>query len=229
MVEDRYMSKDQGKLGLISDEMGSKEYFDKIAPQWDRLQESFFSEAVRDKALSVAGVQPCLLAADIGCGTGFITEGLIKSGLRVIAIDRSQAMLSEMKSKFAGLEDIIDYRLGEYIELPIPDGTVDYAFANMYLHHVENPSEAIKEMARILKPGGKLIITDLDEHNFEFLRREHNDRWMGFKRDDIRKWLEEAGLKDIDLDCVGENCCTTSACGKEKAQISIFIGSGRQK
>jgi hypothetical protein len=47
---------------------------------------------------------------------------------------------------------------------------------------------------------------------------------MGFKRDDIRKWFEEAGLKDVNLDCVGENCCTTSSCGKEMAQISIFIG-----
>jgi len=61
--------------------MGSKEYFDEIAPQWDRLQESFFSNAVRDKALSIADVQPGFLTADIGCGTGFITEGLIKSSL----------------------------------------------------------------------------------------------------------------------------------------------------
>ncbi len=125
--------------------MESGNYFDEVAPQWDRLRESFFSKAVRDKALSVANVHPGRIAADIGCGTGFIAEGLVQRGLKVIAVDGSQSMLSEMKQKFAGL-DLIDYRLGEAGSLPIQNEKVDYAFANMYLHHVEVPPEAIKEM-----------------------------------------------------------------------------------
>jgi ubiquinone/menaquinone biosynthesis C-methylase UbiE len=205
----------------------SRNYFDKVAPQWDILRESFFSKAVRDKALSVADVHPGRIAADIGCGTGFITEGLVQRGLKVIAVDGSQAMLSEMKQKFAGL-DQIDYRLGEAGSLPIWGETVDYAFANMYLHHVDTPADAIKEMARILKPGGMLVITDLDEHNFEFLKREHKDRWMGFSREDIKKWLKEAGLQDATVDCVGENCCASSSCGSERAKISIFVASGKK-
>jgi precorrin-6B methylase 2 len=62
--------------------MEPRSYFDEVAPQWDRLRESFFSEAVRVKALSVANVNPDGIAADIGCGTGFITEGLVQRGLR---------------------------------------------------------------------------------------------------------------------------------------------------
>lgn len=207
--------------------MDCNKYFDLVAPQWDKLRESFFSTAVGEKAISMADVRPGQLAADIGCGTGFITEGLIKSGLKVIAVDGSQAMLSEMRQKFAAVNQI-DYRLGEAGSLPIQEGTLDYAFANMYLHHVESPPESIKEIARALKPGGKLIITDLDCHNFEFLRREHNDRWMGFKRDDIRRWFEEAGLSDVVVDCVGENCCAASSCGKENAKIGIFVAFGRR-
>jgi len=92
--------------------MESGNYFDEVAPQWDRLRESFFSKAVRDKAFAVANLQEGRIAADIGCGTGFITEGLVQRGLSVIAVDGSQNMLSEMKQKFAGL-DLIDYRLGE--------------------------------------------------------------------------------------------------------------------
>lgn len=182
---------------------------------------------MRDKALSVANVYQGQIAADIGCGTGFVTEGLVQRGLRVIAVDGSEVMLSEMKRKFACV-DLIDYRLGDASLLPIRNETVDYAFANMYLHHAEVPQEAIKEMARILKPGGMLVITDLDTHNFDFLKWEHNDRWMGFIRDDIRKWLEEAGLLDVFVDCVGENCCASSSCGSEKAKISIFVASGKK-
>jgi hypothetical protein len=81
-------------------------------------------------------------------------------------------------------------------------------------------------MARILKPGGKLVITDLDEHNFDFLRTEQNDRWMGFKREDISNWFLQAGLKNVKIDCADENCCSTSNCGCTEAKISIFIAQG---
>ena len=182
---------------------------------------------MRDKALSVANVHPGRIEADIGCETGFITEGLVQRGLAVIAVDGSEAMLSQMMQKFTEL-DQIEYRMGEAGSLPIHDETVDYAFANMYLHHVELPPEAIKEMARICKPGGMLVITDLDAHSNEFLKREHNDSGMGFQRDDIRRWFEEAGLKGVAVECVGENCCASSSCGSERAEISIFVASGKK-
>ena len=207
--------------------MNSKKYFDKVATQWDNMQQSFFSEDVRDKAFSVARVQKGKIAADIGAGSGFISEGLIHKGLKVIAVDQSEAMLVEMRKKFSGAEGI-EYRLGETEKLPIPDEAVEYAFANMYVHHVESPQEAIKEMARILKLGGELVITDMDEHEFRFLKEEHHDRWMGFKREDVRRWFEEAGLKNVIVDCVGESCCAQSSCGDESASISIFVASGEK-
>jgi ubiquinone/menaquinone biosynthesis C-methylase UbiE len=205
--------------------MSSKPYFDDVAQQWDTLRQSFFSENVRTKALAVAGVHAGESAADIGAGTGFITQGLVSSGLKVIAVDPSSAMLETMKTKFSGHAEI-EYRTGEAEHLPIANEVVDYVFANMCLHHVETPAEAIKEMTRVLKPGGKLIITDLDEHTFEFLRTEQHDRWMGFKREDVLAWLNAAGLHDAAVDCVGENCCAQSSCGCQQATVSIFVASG---
>lgn len=204
-----------------------KQYFDEVAQQWDKMRKSFFSETLRDKVFSTASIQKGKTAADIGAGTGFITEGLIRNGLKVIAADHSEAMLEEMRKKFSSVKGI-NYHLGEAEKLPIPDGTVDYAFANMYLHHVEFPLKAIKEMVRILKPGGKLIITDLDEHTHKFLRGEHHDRWLGFKREDIRQWFQEAGLKNVIVDCAGESCCAQSSRGSKNAFISIFIASGER-
>ncbi len=207
--------------------MNSKKYFDEVAHQWDNMQQSFFSEDVRDKAFSVARVKKGKIAADIGAGSGFITEGLIGKGLKVIAVDQSEAMLEEMRKKFSSAEGI-EYCLGAAEKLPIPDEAVDYAFANMYIHHVESPQKAIKEMVRILKPGGELVITDMDEHEFKFLKEEHHDRWMGFKREDVRRWFEEARLKNVIVDCVGESCCAQSSCGDESASISMFVASGEK-
>jgi len=207
--------------------MGSKQYFDKVADQWDTMRKAFFSETVREKAMSAAGVLPGKLVADIGAGTGFITEGLLQKGLKVIAVDQSEEMIHQMKNKF-GEVPMIDYRIGDAGAIPIEDGRVDYAFANMFLHHMEDPQSAIKEMARILKPGGILVITDLNKHDFEFLKTEQNDRWLGFRRSDVKRWFVKSGLKDVKVDCTGENCCAESSCGCEGASISIFVASGRK-
>ena len=205
--------------------MSSVQYFDDVAPQWDRMRKSFYSEHVREKALAVAGVQSDRYAADLGAGTGFISEGLVAHGLKVIAIDQSDTMLAVMRAKFAGHADI-EYRTGDAGHLPIPDQSVDYVFANMYLHHVESPAQAIWEMARILKPGGRVVITDLDEHNYEFLRAEHHDRWMGFRREEVKAWFSAAGLHEVEVNSVGEDCCAQSSCSCGQATVSIFVASG---
>ena len=205
--------------------MESRQYFETVAPQWDNLRKGFFSEAVRERAFDAAGAVAGKIAADIGAGSGFVTERLIKSGIRVIAVDRSEAMLEEMRRKF-GDGAAVEYRIGEAESLPLENRSVDYVFANMCLHHVESPSSAIREMARILKPGGRLVITDLDRHDFDFLRTEHCDRWMGFDRPDVARWCAEAGLVDVKIDCVGENCCAASQSGCGEAAVSIFVASG---
>lgn len=206
----------------------SKGYFEKVANEWDDLQQTFFSDSARNKAFAVANIKRGDTIADVGAGTGYITEGLIDKGVKVIAVDQSLLMLKEMQSKFSKY-DTIDYRVGDSENLPINESEVDFAFANMYLHHVDNPEKSIKEMTRIIKKGGKLLITDLDEHSHEFLRTEQYDKWLGFKRDDIKKWFELAGLKNVVVDCVGDKCCADSECKQtDRAEISIFIGYGEK-
>jgi ubiquinone/menaquinone biosynthesis C-methylase UbiE len=207
--------------------MDGRRYFNEAAPRWDKIRRTFFSEAVREKAISAANVVSGKVAADIGARTGFITEGLIEKELKVIAVDQSELMLREMRKKFDGI-GTIDYRIGDAISLPIEDVHVDYVFTNMFLHPVESPADAIEEMARILKLTGSLVITDFDEHEFEFLKTEHYDRWLGFRREDIKQWLTEAGLKEVKFDYAGENCCAQAGHGNANASISIFMASGRK-
>lgn len=182
-------------------EKGSRKYFESVASKWDEMRRSFYSEEVREGAYKEAGILPGRVAADIGCGTGFITEGLLKKGLKVIAVDQSPAMLAQLVSVMSSPS--LDARQGEAESLPIDDGSVDYAFANMFLHHVESPPVAIGEMARIIRPGGVLVITDMDEHDFDFLLTEQHDRWAGFARSDVREWFLDAGLQEVEVGPVG--------------------------
>lgn len=202
----------------------SKAYFDEIGGGWDELQRGFFSDAVRDAVLAAAGTRAGDLVADLGAGTGFLTQGLVGRGAEVIAVDQSVAMLHALRVKFPSA-DQVTCRAGDAGALPIESGTVDQAVANMFLHHVDDPAKAIGEMARILKAGGRLVITDLDAHDFEFLRVEHHDRWMGFDRGDVKRWFVDAGLDDVSVDCVGQDCCATS-CAGESIAASIFIAKG---
>ena len=206
--------------------MNSKEYFETVADKWDRLSRNFFNETLREKAIVEAGIKSGKVAADIGAGTGFLSEAIINKGVRVIAVDKSIAMLKKLKSKL-GKSGLVECRLGEAEKLPLAANEVDYVLANMYLHHVERPAVAVKEMARILKPGGKLVITDMDAHNIQFLKEEHHDRWPGFRREEVKRWFIEAGLKKVKVGCVGESCCAKSEKG-EKASISLFIASGEK-
>lgn len=205
----------------------SKEYFDEVASNWDNMRNDFFSDEVRLAAYKTADVEEGKIAADIGAGTGYISEGLIQKNMKIIAVDQSEEMLNLLKDKFSCYKDLKCIQgVGE--SLPIEDNSVDYVFANMFLHHVQNPSLVIKEMQRILKSGGKLVITDLDEHNFEFLKTEQYDVWMGFDRQKIKEWFEDTGLHNVTVNCVGSNCCSDSNSRCEKASISIFIAYGEK-
>ncbi|MDI6861418.1 MAG: class I SAM-dependent methyltransferase [Caldisericia bacterium] len=208
--------------------MNNKDYFDKVSEKWDEMRKEFYSENVREKVINQIDLRKDIIAADIGAGTGFITEGLIKLGIKVIAVDKSPKMIEQMKKKFKDCE-LIEYKIVTSDTLPIENNFIDYVFANMYLHHIENPQKAINEMVRILKLGGKLILTDLDKHNFEFLKTEQNDFWLGFDRETIKKWFIESGLIDVKVDCIGENCCSKSTNSNNIAKISIFIATGIKK
>ncbi|MBM4168647.1 MAG: methyltransferase domain-containing protein [Ignavibacteria bacterium] len=208
--------------------MNSKEYFDRISDRWDSIRSGFFSENLGKKAVDAASLSPGASVADIGAGSGFITEELLTRGHHVIAVDQSEKMLLALRTR-VGDRGSIDCRVGEDRSLPVADSSVDAALANMFLHHVESPPDAIREMARIVKPGGRVVLSDLDEHTFEFLRTEQHDRWMGFKRDDIRRWFAEAGLIDISVTSAEETCCASSECGGETAKVTIFLAAGTKK
>jgi C_GCAxxG_C_C family probable redox protein len=201
--------------------MNSKGYFETVVPQWEQMRRDFFPDNLCEIALTEADIQPGRIAADIGAGSGFISRGLARRGMRVIAVDQSPAMLEQLRRHVPAA----DCRIVAAESLPLADSEVDYVFANMYLHHVPDPAAALREMASILRPGGKLVITDLDRHDYEFLRVEHHDCWMGFDRARVTGWLTGAGLTEVKVTCAGQNCCACSRNGSAKAAVSIFLAS----
>jgi ubiquinone/menaquinone biosynthesis C-methylase UbiE len=201
------------------------EYFDQVADKWDEMRRAFFGDGVRDAAIAAAGVTAGALVVDVGTGTGFLAEAALNRGARVIGIDISERMLAQVSARFA--ERPFEARRGDTGELPIGSAEADAVLANMVLHHAIDPPAAIREMARALKPGGTLVVTDADTHAHEWLRTEQHDQWLGFARDDIDRWFRAAGLEEVAVGDTHELCSPTSSCGT-RAAITIFIAKGRK-
>lgn len=207
----------------------SAAYFEKVAGQWDDLRSGYFTEAVREAAIAKAYLHPEMIVADVGAGTGFMSAGLAPLVKQVQVLDGSAAMLEVARKNLSGLDNLT-FQVADGLALPEPDGELDAVFANMYLHHCPNPLAAICEMVRTLRPGGRLVITDMDAHSYEWLKTEMADVWMGFERADIRKWFEKAGLVNLVVDCTGQSC--QAGCVSDdnvKADISIFVATGTKR
>lgn len=203
-----------------------KDYFEEVAENWDRMRSEYFDERVREKVIAEAGITSSMRVVDIGIGTGFMAIGLARIAKSVVGIDQSTKMLQVASQNLLRLGiNNVELRKGCVEKIPLEDESMDAVFGNMILHHIQNPPRAIKEMGRILKKGGRLVITDLDKHDNEWMKEKMADVWLGFDRRQVDKWLREARFNDVIVKCTGCDCCGESSNG-EKVKVSIFLALG---
>ena len=200
----------------------SRSFFDAVGPEWDALRKVFHDDLLRARA--VAHLVPRgLVAADIGTGTGILAAELARLGLRVIGVDNSARMLDAARTKLdaEGLADV-ELRNGEAHRLPIADSEVDAAFAHMVLHYLPSPLEALHEMARIVRPGGTVVVVDFLQHEHEWMRQELRVVWLGFPEDTLRDWFDQAGLPDVQIE-------REAPASRAKELPSTFIATARRR
>ena len=174
-----------------------RSFFDSVGPEWDALRRVLGDDLLRARATATL-VPPGLRVADIGTGTGILALELAALGLHVVAIDRSDAMLDTARAKWESARGEspgeIEFRAGDAHAMPVESDSLDAAFAHMVLHSLEEPERAVREMARIVRPGGQVTLVDFLPHDHAWMKRELGLVWMGFAPEDIRAWVEGAGL-----------------------------------
>jgi ubiquinone/menaquinone biosynthesis C-methylase UbiE/DNA-binding transcriptional ArsR family regulator len=196
--EDPALAIDLERLEAIKRSRASSaaNYFSRNAVLWDQIRALHIADSEVERALQdLMPMKPVDTLLDIGTGTGRMIEVLGDRALRSIGIDLSREMLSVARANLerAGLKTA-QVRQGDLYQLPVPRASVDVAVMHQVLHYLEDPHDAITETARVLKPGGLLLIADFDQHTVGSLREEHAHRWLGFEEEVVAGWLQAAGF-----------------------------------
>jgi ArsR family transcriptional regulator len=151
-------------------------------------------------ARAISYLLPHVDVADLGCGDGYLTIEAARWARRVVGVDRSPEMLERAKAlaRRRKVSNIV-WKRGELEKLPLADGSVDIAVLSQALHHAAEPATALAEAGRVLRPGGRLLVLDLRQHDQAWVTSALGDRWLGFKDADLKRMMADAGFGQVDV------------------------------
>jgi ArsR family transcriptional regulator len=173
----------------------SQEFFATAAAGWDRLRSELFGDSFFLWAV-LGLIDPALVVGDLGCGTGQLTETIAPHVTRVIAVDGSADMLDAARKRLADAANV-EIRQGDLEALPLNVGELDAAMLSLVLHYSPDPARALTEVARVLRPGGRLLVVDMLPHEREEYQQQMGHVWLGFSEKQMSRLLTGAGFDQV--------------------------------
>src|SRR5271168_3760326 len=218
---DPVIARDRERLAAVraARAAAAQNYFRRHAAEWDRIRRLHIADTAVEEAIRAAlADQPIRSLLDLGTGTGRMLELFAEHIERGLGLDLSLDMLALARTRLdrAGLKHCT-VRQGDIYDLALPRDTFDVVIIHQVLHFLDDSARAIKEAARVLRPGGRLLVIDFAPHDLEFLRDEHAHRRLGFAPEAVAQWLEAAGL-----DIVRQQTIPPGPQGK--VAVSLWLG-----
>jgi len=196
--DDPAIARDRERLAAVraARAAAAQSYFRRHAAQWDRIRKLHVADTAVEEAIrSALADKPIRALLDLGTGTGRMLELFAPDIERGLGLDLSLDMLALARARLdrAGLKHC-SVRHGDIYDLALPRDSFDAVIIHQVLHFLDDSARAIREAARTLRPGGRLLVVDFAPHDLEFLREEHAHRRLGFAAEAVTQWLEAAGL-----------------------------------
>jgi ubiquinone/menaquinone biosynthesis C-methylase UbiE/DNA-binding transcriptional ArsR family regulator len=197
-ADDPIIARDRERLAAVRSARAAaaQNYFRRHAAEWDRIRKLHVADAAVEEAVRTAlADKPIRALLDLGTGTGRMLELFAPDIERGIGLDMSLDMLALARARLdrAGLQHC-SVRQGDIYDLALPRDSFDVVIIHQVLHFLDDSGRAIGEAARVLRPGGRLLVVDFAPHDLEFLREEHAHRRLGFAAETVTQWLQAAGL-----------------------------------
>jgi ubiquinone/menaquinone biosynthesis C-methylase UbiE/DNA-binding transcriptional ArsR family regulator len=197
-TDDAIVLRDRERLAAVraARAAAAQNYFRRHAAEWDRIRRLHVADAAVEEAIRTAlADKPIRALLDLGTGTGRMLELFGADIERGLGLDLSLDMLALARARLdrAGLKHC-SVRHGDIYDLALPRDSFDVVIIHQVLHFLDDSAHALAEAAKVLRPGGRLLVVDFAPHDLEFLREEHAHRRLGFAAETITQWLEAAGL-----------------------------------
>ncbi len=198
---DQIIARDRGRLASVraARATAAQAYFREHAAEWDRIRKLHVADdAVEDAIRASLADKPFRSLLDLGTGTGRMLELFGPEIERGLGLDLSLDMLQLARDRLerAGLKNC-SVRQGDIFDLPLANASFDVVVLHQVLHVLDDGARAIHEAARVLRPGGRLLVVDFAPHEQEFLREQFAHRRLGFARETVSQWMTSSGLEPV--------------------------------
>lgn len=209
---ERFVQSRQARAALAAS------YFQDNAKEWGRIRRLHLPESdIEQRIVSLAGSNSAEVFVDLGTGTGRMLEIFADRYKEGVGYDLSHEMLALARANLekSGVAHA-QVRHGDLFSLPVEGASADIVCLHQVLHYLAEPDGAVREAARLLKPSGRLIISDFAPHELEFLRDDHAHRRLGFSDDEVRQWCRDTNLRLEKIE-------TLSPASDEKQKLTVKI------
>ena len=222
---ERWREADTAKLAAVRADraVSAAAWFEGHAREWDAIRSLHVAESEVESAMAeLLGDAPVRSLVDIGTGTGRMLELFGRRAGAALGIDRSSEMLRLARVKLTGrgLEHA-ELRQADLYALPLNDEAADLAIVHHVLHFAQQPGAAIAEAARVLSPGGRLLIADFAPHDREELRARDAHTRLGFSDDQISGWFADAELQTVSSETLGGGTLTVKLWLGRKTGVAL--------
>ncbi|MFB6093170.1 MAG: methyltransferase domain-containing protein [Haloquadratum sp.] len=184
-------------MGVLEDKANARLFYKYLSKVYDRINPFIWNEEMRDEALEWFAIEAGDRVLDVGCGTGFATEGLLRYTDDVHGLDQSAHQLAKAFEKFGTTDEVRFYR-GDAERLPFADDAFDAVWSSGSIEYWPNPVAALSEFRRVVRPGGRVLVVGPDYPDNRLFQYLADAIMLFYDEREAQRMFEEAGLVEID-------------------------------